>query len=302
MVLGVASLKVGPGHRRLSLPGSWGLIRLSSGTLGEESIPILHTTAGTTTGMCGLGHDRNTPAGGPEPEASPLKFCRSLEMINSSLVTVGRKIGIPSFARHFSWASSSRLSDADPFGFDRSQFNQPMKFLKPNQTLNSPDNTSQRQSTDQRPSSMMGGEIFRRMAENRQNQLLDLRRADDRMRINRDEKASLDQLWNSASQLKIQSHFGPLTPASSRVIRTVRIPPTSFLNRPVMASDVERSYKKLSSWLNSAGLRREIFLNKRYEKPFLKRRRLRSERHRRRFAIEVQRRVQIINVMRMKGM
>jgi len=222
-------------------------------------------------------------------------------MINSHLVTVGRQtraVGIPSLARHFSRASSSCLSEADPFGFDRSASNQPMKFLKPNQTLSSPDKTSQRQTAP----SMMGGEIFRRMAENRQNQLQDLRRADDRMRINRDEKASLDQLWNSASQLKIQSHFGPLTPASSRVIRTVRIPPTSFLNRPVMASDVERSYKKLASWLNTAGLRKEIFLNKRYEKPFLKRRRLRSERHRRRFAIEVQRRVQIINVMRMKGM
>ncbi|KAA1066881.1 hypothetical protein PGT21_013903 [Puccinia graminis f. sp. tritici] len=232
-----------------------------------------------------------------------------MSLINLRLLTAGRKatLGVVgSSSRSFSRGSNTCLSDADPFGFDRSQSTQSLKFRKPDTSPQQPTTQdiqpSDPKRTTDRSSSLLGGDIFRRMAENRQSQLQDLRRSDDRMKINREEKASLDQLWKSASQLKIQSHFGPLTPASSRVIRTVRIPPTSFLNRPVLASDVERSYKKLSSWLNAAGLRKEIYLNKRYEKPFLKRRRLRSERHRRRFAIEVQRRVQIINVMRMKGM
>jgi hypothetical protein len=237
-----------------------------------------------------------------------LKRYWSLEMslvLNLRLVAVGRKTTFgasASSSRPFSRGTTTCLSDTDPFGFDRSQSNQSLKFLKPN-TPGPHDiqNSNQNQNTNRSPS-VLGGDIFRRMAEKRQIQLQELRRSDDRMKVNREEKASLDQLWKSASQLKIQSHFGPLTPASSRVVRTVRIPPTSFLNRPVSASDVERSYRKLSSWLNAAGLRKEIYLNKRYEKPFLKRRRLRSERHRRRFAIEVQRRVQIINVMRMKGM
>ncbi|OAV96108.1 hypothetical protein PTTG_02131 [Puccinia triticina 1-1 BBBD Race 1] len=232
-----------------------------------------------------------------------------MSLVNLRLLTTSRKTTfgvIASSSRSFSRGPNACLNDADPFGFDRSQSTQPLKFRKPDtatQQLNAQDiqPSNQKQAAERSPS-LLGGDIFRRVAENRQSQLQDLRRSDDRMKINREEKASLDQLWKSASQLKIQSHFGPLTPASSRVIRTVRIPPTSFLNRPVLASDVERSYKKLSSWLNAAGLRKEIYLNKRYEKPFLKRRRLRSERHRRRFAIEVQRRVQIINVMRMKGM
>ncbi|KAH9443348.1 hypothetical protein MJO28_005312 [Puccinia striiformis f. sp. tritici] len=232
-----------------------------------------------------------------------------MTLINLRLIAIGRSTTFGAFtssSRSFSGGSNTCLSDADPFGFNRSQSNQSLKFRKPDSTpqqLNTPGTpaSNQKQTTDRSPS-LLGGDIFRRMAENRQNQLQDLRRSDERMKINRDEKASLDQLWKTASQLKIQSHFGPLTPASSRVVRTVRIPPNSFLMRPVSASDVERSYKKLSNWLKASGLRKEIYLNKRYEKPCLKRRRLASERHRRRFAIEVQRRVQIINVMRMKGM
>ncbi|POV95087.1 hypothetical protein PSTT_16474 [Puccinia striiformis] len=212
-----------------------------------------------------------------------------MTLINLRLIAIGRSTTFGAFtssSRSFSGGSNTCLSDADPFGFNRSQSNQSLKFRKPDSTpqqLNTPGTpaSNQKQTTDRSPS------------------LLDDRREDeDQSR----RESYLDQLWKTASQLKIQSHFGPLTPASSRVVRTVRIPPNSFLMRPVSASDVERSYKKLSNWLKASGLRKEIYLNKRYEKPCLKRRRLASERHRRRFAIEVQRRVQIINVMRMKGM
>ncbi|EGG07679.1 uncharacterized protein MELLADRAFT_85562 [Melampsora larici-populina 98AG31] len=82
----------------------------------------------------------------------------------------------------------------------------------------------------------------------------------------------------------------------------MRIPPTSFLSRPATTMDVERAYKRVQFMVNSAGLRKDIYLNKRYEKPYLKRRRLKSERHRMKFAIEVQRRVQLISVMKLKGM
>lgn len=209
-------------------------------------------------------------------------------------------------SRSFHHGSGTHFNEPDPFGFDQSK---PHRPIESRQTHHHPSQSRPQTSQDLDPKQTseptppsIGGEIFRRLNENRQQELRRLRQDEQAIRVDGEERASLDQLWKFSSQLKLQNHFGPLTPASSRVVRTVRIPPTSFLNRPVLASDVERSYRRLQTWLNAAGLRKEINLNRRYEKPFLKRRRLRSERHRRRFAIEVQRRVQIINVMRMKGM
>ncbi|KAI8460923.1 hypothetical protein BY996DRAFT_6520849 [Phakopsora pachyrhizi] len=199
---------------------------------------------------------------------------------------------------------SKLFEKIDPFGFNfSSRFGQSLKSgqdsssstgKEPIKTVDLSD-----QQIDRKP---LGSTIFRRIAQNRQDQLQDLQNMEEQIRLDQNRKATQDQVWSSVSQLQVQTHSGPLTPASSRVVRTSRVPPNSFMIRPILASDFERAYRKLQSLLNAAGLKREIYLNKRYEKPYLKRRRLRSERHRRRFAIEVQRRVQIISIMKLKGM
>lgn len=206
---------------------------------------------------------------------------------------------IASSSRFFSLTSTNRSPD-DPFGFSQTQPGQTIKLREPSNPSTS--STNLESNTTPRSAPQVGSAIFQRIAQSRQNQIQELKRFDDSNQINRDEKATVDQLWKSVSKLKVQSHSGPLLPSSSRVVRTMRIPPTSFLSRPATTMDVERAYKRVQFMVNSAGLRKDIYLNKRYEKPYLKRRRLKSERHRMKFAIEVQRRVQLISVMKLKGM
>lgn len=208
---------------------------------------------------------------------------------------------LPSTLRSLSSTSILRNSK-DPFGFVQPTQGSSLKLRE--RTDSSTSNLTSEPTIPPRQSqpSSVGSTIFQRMAQSRQNQIQELKRFDESHQINRDEKATPDQLWKVASELKVQSHSGPLTPSSSRVVRTVRIPATSFLNRAATPSDVERAYKRVQFMLNSAKLRKDIYLNKRYEKPYLKRRRLKSERHRTKFAIEVQRRVQIISVMKLRGM
>ncbi|KAG0150370.1 hypothetical protein CROQUDRAFT_58329 [Cronartium quercuum f. sp. fusiforme G11] len=227
----------------------------------------------------------------------------------SSLITIKtassiQPISLPSTLRCFSFASTLRSTN-DPFGFAQPSKGASLKLRKPTSSSSLPKSLNPKPSVAQvAPSSPspVGSAIFQRIAQSRHNQIQELKRFDEANQPNRDEKATPDVLWASASQLKVQSHSGPLTPSSSRVVRTLRIPPSSFLNRPATSMDVERAYKRVQFMLNSAGLRKDLYLNKRYEKPYLKRRRLRSERHRTKFAIEVQRRVQIISVMKLKGM
>ena len=56
-------------------------------------------------------------------------------------------------------------------------------------------------------------------------------------------------------------------------------------------------YRQLSQILNRNNVRRELRLNERYEKPNQMRRRKRSERHRRRFADMVRKKVQLVRVL-----
>ncbi|KAH9816154.1 hypothetical protein DFH28DRAFT_966215 [Melampsora americana] len=220
--------------------------------------------------------------------------------ISSKIFTPIQSNSIGFHSRFFSTTFKNRISE-DPFGFSQPKPGQTIQLREPIQTSTS-NQTPQPTSTFNSSSPELGSAIFQRIANSRQHQIQDLKRFDESNRINRDEKATIDQLWESVSNLKVQSHSGPLLPFSSRVVRTMRIPPTSFLSRPATTMDVERAYKRIQFLVNSAGLRKEIYLNKRYEKPYLKRRRLKSERHRMKFAIEVQRRVQLISVMKLKGM
>lgn len=60
--------------------------------------------------------------------------------------------------------------------------------------------------------------------------------------------------------------------------------------------DVNRAYGSLMSIIARNGVRKELRFQERYEKPNQKRRRLKSERHRRRFAAAVREKVQLVSV------
>ena len=55
-------------------------------------------------------------------------------------------------------------------------------------------------------------------------------------------------------------------------------------------------YRNLMGTLRRNNVRRELRLEERYEKPNQKRRRLRSERHRRRFADMIRKKVQLVRL------
>jgi ribosomal protein S21 len=61
--------------------------------------------------------------------------------------------------------------------------------------------------------------------------------------------------------------------------------------------DVGSAYSRLMSLLAKNNVRRELRLEENYEKPNQKRRRLKSERHRRRFAAAVREKVQLVSVL-----
>lgn len=61
-------------------------------------------------------------------------------------------------------------------------------------------------------------------------------------------------------------------------------------------------YRQLSQILNRNNVRRELRLNERYEKPNQMRRRKRSERHRRRFADMVRKKVQLVRVLPLRDL
>ena len=76
-------------------------------------------------------------------------------------------------------------------------------------------------------------------------------------------------------------------------------PSTPFTGRSVSIPNVYNNtsatlYRQLSQILNRNNVRRELRLNDRYEKPNQKRRRKRSERHRRRFADMIRKKVQLV--------
>ncbi|KAJ1950634.1 hypothetical protein FBU59_000583 [Linderina macrospora] len=68
---------------------------------------------------------------------------------------------------------------------------------------------------------------------------------------------------------------------------------------PVASGGANRAYMRLNRILSDNGIRRELQLRRRYEKPKYKRQRLRQESHARRFKEEVKQKVHLI--MRMKN-
>ncbi|KAI0093645.1 hypothetical protein BDY19DRAFT_989200 [Irpex rosettiformis] len=84
-----------------------------------------------------------------------------------------------------------------------------------------------------------------------------------------------------------------------------RLPPapTKYQGRtiPVIGSDLGRAFDRLNTMMRQNNVSREVFRQDRHEKKGYKRRRLRSERWRRRFAHEVRKKVQLVNEIRARG-
>lgn len=100
----------------------------------------------------------------------------------------------------------------------------------------------------------------------------------------------LDQKWNrlAKKELDEQNPHRSLTPYCSRTVR-------------VAGQDVARitkAWKDLNRTLAESGIRKELKMTERYEKPTLKRQRLNSQRHRRRFKHQVAQ--DIASIMRLK--
>lgn len=70
---------------------------------------------------------------------------------------------------------------------------------------------------------------------------------------------------------------------------------------PVIKGDVNTAYSKLNTRLKQNRVRYELRMQERHEKKGDKRRRLRSERWRRRFAHEVRKKVQLVEAIRRRG-
>ncbi|CAE6428443.1 unnamed protein product [Rhizoctonia solani] len=107
------------------------------------------------------------------------------------------------------------------------------------------------------------------------------------------------------------SSFLPERTASDRwvsvhegVLREVKVPGNVNTGRSVPVNehmDVSSAYRRLHSILNRNRVRSELFLQRRYEKPSDRERRLKSERHRRRFAAWIRKKVQLVSEIRRRG-
>jgi len=86
-------------------------------------------------------------------------------------------------------------------------------------------------------------------------------------------------------------------------IRDLAPAPTTYAGRTFAVADSElrQAFTKLHHCLLSNNVRFEYWKQERHEKKGYKRRRLASERWRRRFAHEVRRKVQIVNEIRARG-
>lgn len=70
---------------------------------------------------------------------------------------------------------------------------------------------------------------------------------------------------------------------------------------PVSDGDVSAAYRRLHMILSRNRVRSELFLQRRFEKPSDRERRLKSERHRRRFAAWIRKKVQLVSEIRRRG-
>lgn len=87
-------------------------------------------------------------------------------------------------------------------------------------------------------------------------------------------------------------HGEPSWPATPFSGRSIRVTPQA---------DPSRAYAQLAVLLKRNNVRQELRLQQRYEKPNVERRRKKSERHRRRFADMVRKKVQLVMAIKARG-
>ncbi|KAF8350728.1 hypothetical protein F5887DRAFT_1069706 [Amanita rubescens] len=89
---------------------------------------------------------------------------------------------------------------------------------------------------------------------------------------------------------------------SKEVSRWENVPPDPYSGRSVSASrDLASAFRKLDSILSRNKVRAQALQSERHEQKGAKRRRLSSERWRKRFAHEVRMKVQLVQKIRMRG-
>lgn len=146
----------------------------------------------------------------------------------------------------------------------------------------------QRRASSDRPPRDAGTQLWKSMLGALQNQ-------PDSFAINTTSRRSaghgVPKTWAEAQEeiWLLQPTFGaghaPARPSDGRVVEVDR-----------RRGDVARSYSQLNSILRRNNVRHELALGERYEKPNQRRRRLASERHRRRFANMVREKVQLVRM------
>lgn len=134
---------------------------------------------------------------------------------------------------------------------------------------------------------------------------VDSANADARLRKPRDALGSGLDAWSSSesasglstsimdqleSEFRARPTIGPAKPATTTTGRSVSAANSYGNNSAAML------YRNLMGTLRRNNVRRELRLEERYEKPNQKRRRLRSERHRRRFADMIRKKVQLVRL------
>ena len=112
---------------------------------------------------------------------------------------------------------------------------------------------------------------------------------------------SVDDRWAESTRMErplIQGIPARPTPYSSRSVKVTNSILSQQRNPSASVSEIGTAWKKLHVVMAESNVKKELKRGERYEKPTLMRQRLASERHRRRFKVEVGR--QISELMRLK--
>ncbi|QRV87705.1 ribosomal protein S21 [Ceratobasidium sp. AG-Ba] len=99
-----------------------------------------------------------------------------------------------------------------------------------------------------------------------------------------------DERWASVHELALRDLHDPGNVYTGRSVAV-----------PERGHDLSSAYRRLHVILSRNRVRSELFLQKRYEKPSDRERRLKSERHRRRFAAWIRKKVQLVSEIRRRG-
>ena len=106
-----------------------------------------------------------------------------------------------------------------------------------------------------------------------------------------------EESWSQAHQQRMRTldNEQPLSLYSGRTVVVGKY------DKQNQSSQLDKSWKRLNGILARNDVRRELILRDRYEKPNQMRRRLRSERHRRRFAEYIRQKVNLVNEIRRRN-